>query len=179
MKILIILSQIYDLQLDVNRIENISERAFAGFHSLTDLSLEYNRLKSIILKVEDTPNLSSLDISTNRLTQFPQFCGFFVSLKYLYVSKNFISYISADDFENITNIEIMGLRQNCLTSFEPKQQLTRLGILNLDNNNLTKIPALQESFTALQSLSFEYNRLKSIILKVEDTPNLSSLDIFN
>ena len=72
----------------------------------------------------------------------------------------------------------MGLRQNCLTSFEPKQQLTRLEILNLENNNLTKIPALQGKNTSLGFLGLT-KMLYQLILSGNNITEINEEFILN
>ena len=167
-------SYVHSIYLSENRIEHVSERAFAGLQELETLYLNKNRIRNIILKAVDVPKLETLDIKNNQLTQSPIFYGVFPSFRHINLVGNLISHISTDDFKNITNVEWSNLSFNSLTLFEPKQELSHLSVLDLANNNLKEIPALQGTYNSLQQLYLQHNNisLKSL-LKLKKNINWS------
>ena len=76
--------KVYHLELSENKIDSLSERAFAGFQRLKFLNLKNNEIKKVIFKVEDIPQLEVLSIENNQLTQLPTFCGVFKSFEEVY-----------------------------------------------------------------------------------------------
>ena len=166
------LSYVNSIYLSENRIEHVSERAFAGLQELETLYLNRNRIRNIILKAVDVPKLKILDIKNNQLTQSPLFYGFFQSFRHINLAGNLISHISNDDFENITNVECINLSFNDLKAFEPRQELSRLSVLDLANNNVKEIPTLQGTYNSLQQLYLQHNdiSLKSL-LKLKENIN--------
>ena len=125
-------SSVYQLSLDRNTIENVSERALMGFQNLRKLHLENNQLKDILLKAEDFPRLQYLYLQNNQFTQMPKFYGFFQYIAHLTIHSNLISYVHENDFENITGVMYITLHYNGLILFEPRHELVRLMHLHLE-----------------------------------------------
>ena len=76
----------HTLQLSGNRIENVSDGAFAGFQNLTYLHLNSNRIKKIVFMVKDIPKLKKIFLENNQLTHLSTFYGFFMVFEELYLS---------------------------------------------------------------------------------------------
>ena len=152
-------SNVRSIYLSENIIENISERAFKGLEKLKYFHLNNNRLTSMTLKEVDIPKLLSLLVEDNQLTELPKFCGFFRSFSQLYLSRNFISYVGGDDFENITNVEYIYLSNNRLLLCEPRQELSGLRFLDVTSNNLKEIPTLQGTYNSLRHLEIQNNSI--------------------
>ena len=155
---------VHSIYLSENRIEHVSEEAFAGLQELETLYLNKNRIRNIILKAVDVPKLETLDVKNNQLTQLPIFYGVFQSFRHINLAGNLISHIFTDDFENITNVERINLSFNDLKAFEPRQELSHLSVLDLANNSLKEIPTLQGAYNSLQELYLQHNdiSLKSL-----------------
>ena len=164
--------KVFHLELSENRIENVSDKAFAGFQELETIYLDRNRIRSIIFKAVDVPKLETLDIKNNQLTQSPIFYGVFQSFRHINLAGNLISHISTDDFENITNVEYINLSFNGLILSEPRQELSRLSVLDLANNNLKEIPTLQGTYNSLQQLYLQHNNISlRSLLKLKEKMN--------
>ena len=147
------------LYLYKNKIENVSERAFMGFQNLRYISLYFNQFKHIVFMVEDIPRLETLLLDNNLLAHVPKFYGFFQSLTKLYIPGNFISHVCEEDFENITNIRYLYLGRNSLVTFELKLELPNLSNLDLDNNELTEIPALKGTYSLMRRIDLQDNKI--------------------
>ena len=89
--------------------------------------------------VKDIPKLKKIYLENNQLTHLPTFYGIFMVFEEIYLPGNFISHIYGDGFENITNIQKIDISNNGLLLFEPQHELSSLGSLNIDNNNLKEI----------------------------------------
>ena len=165
-------SIVHQLRLGYNKIENVSERAFEGFQSLTAIQLHRNQLQYILFKEEDIPQLENLLLNFNRLTQIPTFYGFFQSYRSLKLEGNLISHVCVGDFENITHIRDLYLGRNRLVTFEPRQELSNLANLNLDNNELTEIPALKGTYKFIRAIDIANNNITlESLLKLKERIN--------
>ena len=152
-------STVQILYLEINTIENISERSFEGFQRLEIIYLYRNLLKHILIKEEDIPRLKSLYLFSNQLAQVPTFYGYFQLMGTLHLAGNFISYVYGEDFENITNIRYINLASNRLVIFEPRQELPNLSNLDLDNNELTMIPMLKGTYRSIRRIDLYNNKV--------------------
>ena len=152
-------STVDQLDLDVNQIETVSERAFKGFPSVKTIFMYNNKLEYILFMEEDIPQLEFLYLEDNHLTQIPKFYGFFQSLRILYLTANSISHACGEDFENITNIDTIDLSRNCLITFEPQQELSSLSYLYLYNNELTEMPALKGTYNSIRGIDIGNNNV--------------------
>ena len=171
-------SNVRYIYLSENRIANISERAFKGFHKLKYFRLNDNRLRNITLTEEDIPKLFSLSVEENQLTKLPKFCGFFRSLSQLYLRRNFISHVDGDDFENITNVEYIYLSNNRPLLCEPRQELSGLRFLYLATNNLKEMPTLQGTYNSLRILKIQNNNISfKSLLMIKERINGSELSL--
>ena len=152
-------SKVENLRLHSNKIENVSERAFVGFHNIKIINLGRNQLYDILLYGDDIPRLETLSLWNNQLTKMPTFYGFFQYFETLRVSINLISHVSEEDFENITNIKSIYLSHDGLVSFEPKQELVRLEHLYLGYNKLTDVPSLKGMYNYVRRINVENNKI--------------------
>ena len=121
-------SFVYLIDFSENRIKNVNEGAFAGCQALQTINLDRNMIRNIIFNAVDVPKLETLDIRYNQLTQLPGFDGVFQSFRHINVAENLILHVSADDFENITNVECIDLSYNSLTAFAPRHELPHLSV---------------------------------------------------
>ena len=169
-------SFVYSIDLSENRIENVSETAFAGCQELETIHLDRNRIRNIIFNVVDVPKLETLDIKYNQLTLLPTFHGLFQSFRHINVAGNLILHVSADDFENITNVECINLSFNSLTAFAPRHELPYLSVLDLANNNIKEIPTLRGIYNSLQQIYLQNNNISlRSLLKLKENIHGSEL----
>ena len=132
------------------------------------LSLAYNALNdsnqwSFLLQ---HPMLRYLNISANTLTKWTLNLTPLKHLKEIDLSRNQISYITSDIFQNMTQMEFIDLGYNKLTEIDPQSMLhlTQLTGLVLRNNELTETannfaPMLNSNMSVLD---IAFNNLTAI-----------------
>ena len=150
---------VHSIYLSQNKIERVSESAFAGCQRLEIIYLDGNRIGNILFKAEDIPKLETLNIKDNQLTKLPIFYGVFQSFKEINVAGNRIANVYAGDFENITGVEAIDLSLNGLSAFEPRHELSGLSVLDLANNRLPEIPNLEGTYNSLQQIFLQHNNI--------------------
>ncbi|XP_012274259.1 leucine-rich repeat-containing protein 58 [Orussus abietinus] len=110
------------------------------------------RNESLPKSLENLPYLRELNLSGNRLTEFPEQVLDLASLKYLYLGGNAITEIAKDVWK-----------------------LQRLQVLSMGGNGLTEVPSTVGLLTALQALVLCDNKLESLPSSIANLKNLKSL----
>ena len=179
------------LKLQNNKIAVIRKDAFDG-SPLMILDLSYNS----ILEPSRFASIRYLDIRETQFdtTTFYETFGSVNAVKYLFanrnkvqhmknlpglktlfsleMSKNEISNISDDTFQDMKNLIVLKLHQNAITSLTPFQGLSKLKVLNLAGN---KIKGIHQTFLtgslSLRFLSLHDNQITDI----DSFPNLPAL----
>uniref|UniRef100_A0A3Q2E4P2 Toll-like receptor 7 n=1 Tax=Cyprinodon variegatus TaxID=28743 RepID=A0A3Q2E4P2_CYPVA len=164
------------LSLEVNHIFHISKENLSEIQHVQVLYLGqncyYRNPCNVSYYIEDgsfskMENLSILSLKSNNLSFIPHRLP--ASLKELYLYNNNIQKISDQDFENLTNLEILDISGNCPRCYNapfpctpcpnnsPLQiskgafkLLTKLKTLRLHSNSLTSV--LPEWFTSTKDL---------------------------
>jgi len=105
---------------------------------------------------------SSLDLSSNRLTEIPKEIAKLTNLTHLDLSSSQLKEIPKE-IAKLTNLTSLDLSYNKLTEI-PKEiaKLTNLTSLDLNSNQLTKIPKEIAKLTNLTDLDLRNNKLKEI-----------------
>nr|XP_056703718.1 toll-like receptor 13 [Euleptes europaea] len=139
-----------------NSIQSLPYGSFRHLPQLRILQLSYNRMTSIEGGAfENLTALETLNLSSNHLVNVSKdaFCGL-ASLTDLLLHNNQLKTIHPDTFSPLQNLWKLQLQFNLLESFDKVlqgiQNLTRLGHLNLCNNNL---PSLKSDGWLPESLS--------------------------
>ena len=111
------------LRLDSNRLQTIAEDALTNLTDLTDLLLSHNTLLGMYVRAGK--------LALNGLR----------SLKHLTMADLRISEVPHHLFSNLTNLEVLGLHGNSITSWDRKAflPLTRLKTLGLAANKITSL----------------------------------------
>ncbi|KAL4622403.1 prolargin [Arapaima gigas] len=120
-------SNIYQLFLDKNNIEEIPTDYFKDFHNLAFIRLSYNQLsdKGVPKKVFNVSTLLDLHLAHNRLSTVPFFN---THLEQLYLNNN--------DIEAINGTEICPLPVMLMNQYDD-HILPKLRYLRLDGNHLS------------------------------------------
>ncbi|CAI1514154.1 hypothetical protein SEUBUCD650_0J01940 [Saccharomyces eubayanus] len=151
----------------VNYIGNLSEMT-----NLRTLNLRYNRISSI---KTNASNLQNLFLTDNRISNFEDTLP---KLRTLEIQENPITSISFKDFYP-TNMTSLTLNKAQLSSI-PGELLTKLSFLEkleLNQNNLTRIPEEISKLTKLVFLSVARNKLEYIPPELSQLKSLRSLDL--
>ncbi|XP_069783373.1 podocan-like protein 1 [Narcine bancroftii] len=134
------------LNVQFNQINQLSSRVLHNMKTLEELRLNHNKLT--IGQIEpgtwgEVSNLKLLDLGYNELSYVPPDLP--ESLEYIYLQNNRISAITSHSFASATNIQVIVLRSNRLTSAGLEKTafkgLQHLQVLDL-NGNLEHISIL-------------------------------------
>ncbi|ELU16824.1 hypothetical protein CAPTEDRAFT_186132 [Capitella teleta] len=171
------------LYLKKNNISYIEMERLDKLIHLTSLHLAYNSISSIPDASGPADTLFHLNLESNVFTVFPDWEVFGKSLKYLNLVENDLTEITEDMFRNITELtelllvnnklrsdsfslpgslklQVLLLSGNSLTEFPGVGNITTLQNLNLENNQLTNIPAeILSKLTSLQTLNLAGNQM--------------------
>lgn len=166
------------LNLGWNRIRKLQERIFSSNRKLITLNLEGNRLTQVTkMHFHGLVSLSYLNLGKNSIENVKDFqnkqlgCNqIFPNLKYLDLSWNKISFISYMNFNGICELRTINLRKNYLQDMNDGAfwGVTKLNTLLLDENLLTSVRkgwqfiVTNSESSPLEYLSLANNRIKEI-----------------
>ncbi|KAL0134135.1 hypothetical protein PUN28_001173 [Cardiocondyla obscurior] len=148
---------------------------------LTCLIAKHNNLANdgLTKDFENLSNLRELNLSGNRLTEFPNQILDLPSLRYLYLGGNRINEI-AKDIWKLHGLRVLSMGDNILTEVPSTLgQLKALQALVLCDNMLESLPSSIANLTSLKTLSLHKNRLRTLpteIIKLKCLTELSLRD---
>ncbi|MEM7063477.1 MAG: COR domain-containing protein [Cyanobacteria bacterium P01_B01_bin.77] len=125
-----------------------------------------------------TEGWTTLDLSSQDLTELPPEIGQLTSLKSLNLRSNRLSSLPPE-IGQLTSLKSLAVNSNRLNSLPPEiGQLARLQSLTLSYNRLRiSLPPEIGQLTNLQSLTLSYNRLISLPPEIGQLTNLQSLTL--
>nr|XP_029523033.1 extracellular matrix protein 2-like [Oncorhynchus nerka] len=156
-----------ELRLDNNRLNVMSEGAWANCPGLLVLSLSNNSLGNgndtlPASVLSPLGSLRTLSLDCNRLASVP--LGLPLSIRELYLRGNLIQQFPGEAFVGTSELVILDLSANRLTNHgllrESLINATHLESLNLEGNQLKKVPRHLPS--SLKTLNLEGNLISSV-----------------
>ena len=198
------------LEANENRIKMIQTSRLDNFTALINFHISNNKLRKFPesrldslqvlnlannllsrfsrLTMENMPNLKTIDLNNNNLTEFPDF-QLCTKLEKIYTSSNrissdisqhlfglvyltelYVSFNKLSTFPNFTyissdncSLQILDLSENQISSTTPEYYgvLNNLKQLNIGGNNLEEVPAIVNvSLGSLAILNVSYNNIK-------------------
>ncbi|XP_041725233.2 neurofilament heavy polypeptide [Coregonus clupeaformis] len=156
-----------ELRLDNNRLNVMSEGAWAHCPGLLVLSLSNNSLGNgndtlPASVLSPLASLRTLSLDRNRLASVP--LGLPLSIRELYLRGNLIQKFPGEAFMGTSELVILDLSANRLTNHgllrESLLNATHLESLNLEGNQLKKVPRHLPS--SLKTLNLEGNLISSV-----------------
>ncbi|CAI9545862.1 unnamed protein product [Staurois parvus] len=162
------------LRLERNNIKNVRVRDVKQLEILSELNLSGNQLSSAD-GIQTVVNLTSLDLSKNHLSSFPNKLPF--KLQRLDCSDNQISRVTVQDMKSLSYLKHLFLDNNGMIQLEDKtlQWCVHLSNLAMEQNLLTSIP--QGLPVTLTRLDLKGNKIEHI--GVHDVNNLKQLQVLN
>lgn len=152
---------------------------FLGDCPLSCLIAKHNNLSndSLPKSLDNLRGLRELNLSGNRLTEFPGQVLELTELKYLYLGGNQITEISKDIWK-LQRLQVLSMGGNRLTEVPSTLgQLKSLHALVLCDNMLDNLPSSIANLTNLKSLLLHKNRLKTLPTEIITLKCLTELSL--
>ncbi|XP_034946675.1 leucine-rich repeat-containing protein 58 [Chelonus insularis] len=165
--------------LDISHCNLTSLPDFIGDCPLTCLIAKQNCLtnESLPKTFDNFPILRELNLSGNRLTEFPEQIVPLSELKYLYLGGNSITEISKDIWK-MHKLKILSMGGNKLTEVPASLGgLTSLSALILCDNMLENLPSSIANLKNLKSLLLHKNRLRTLPTEIITLKGLTELSL--
>ncbi|XP_065200516.1 toll-like receptor Tollo [Planococcus citri] len=151
------------LALDNNQISYVDDEAFHNSTNMEDLHLNGNELADIPVALKNIPNLKTLDLGTNRisqilLTSFPvmnQLVG-------LRLTENNITEVRKGVFDQLTELQIINLSNNKIRKIDQGTFDANLKVvaIRIDGNYLIEVGGLFSKLPNLVWLNISENFLE-------------------
>lgn len=158
------------INLSHNKLDQIN--SLSDMKNLRTLNLRFNRISSI---KTNASNLQNLFLTDNRISNYEDNVP---KLRTLEMQENPITIISFKDFYP-TNMTFLSLNKAQLASIPGMlfTKLSRLEKLELNENNLTRLPSEIGLLSKLVYLSVSRNKLESLPQEFSQLKSLRSLDV--
>jgi Leucine-rich repeat (LRR) protein len=130
--------------------------------SVQELYMAYNRLSNLSVTVGRLHLLRILDVQSNRLTDLPDSLSSLKHLRELIISTNSFKILPKVVYQ-LPALEVLQANNNQLSNIEASgvQGMTMLAVLNLQNNDISTVPAELGLCSQLRSLLLEGNPLRA------------------
>ncbi|KGM97620.1 hypothetical protein Z956_01240 [Clostridium botulinum D str. CCUG 7971] len=174
-------SNVTELDLTVNRIEDLPKGVFDNLNQLTCLKLTVNKLKTLPEGIFDKLlNLKKIDLERNKLENLPK--GIFnklTKLETLILSTNNIKHLDDDIFINNKNLKFLNISENKIDKIPTSiGELERLNTLSAKNNSISVIPNEVSKLKNLTWLDLASNYIQKVPQSVYDNlKNLKNLEL--
>lgn len=175
-----------ELILNHNEIKSIQKSAFHGLQFLERLDLSRNQLRSLSSAelFEPLQNVMHIDISINKLSNFPN--GIFSQqsrLLELNVDSNQISNLRGTFFHGARNLQKLSASHCRISTIENDffSAVSSIDTLDLSYNELTALPNTWTfaQLRSLRNLTFKGNGIYSLVEDQFSGLNLETLDLSN
>lgn len=163
------------LDLSQNSIALVDNKAFEGLKELKTVSLTGNKLTRIGPIFKDTPQVTSVRLGNNEITEVGEDCfKDNAMVKMLDLSNNKISKVHPDAFKNLDMLRYLILSNNPLVTLpELTFTSTMLNLADFSNCQLQSVPRTMPS--SLRDFRLGNNRMKEIL--VDDFINMTEVTL--
>lgn len=153
------------LRMSNNRITNVEE-GILELINLQELELKKNRLESLFDNIHNSAfkwnKMVILDLSMNNFRRVPAFISTLQTLRILQMNFNQIESIDLLFNGELKSLEVMNFSNNKIDNVSEKIfELQTLQFINLENNNLSKIPTII-GFMSITNIQIDGNPIKQI-----------------
>lgn len=162
------------LDVSFNYLDQICP--LTNLKNLKKINLIVNRLK--VFPELCSLKLKTIEIYQNLIELLPDTIGQFTNLGRLDISSNKIPNFPSS-ITNLKKLKYMDAKHNAITSMMDMCELPNLRYLHLDNNKIDTIPPTISNLTCLTSLALRNNVLNHIPDEIGTLTQLKKLDVMN
>ncbi|KAK2830348.1 hypothetical protein Q5P01_018279 [Channa striata] len=146
--------------------------------NLSVLLLNNNSISSLPVELLSLQQLEELNLGNNALKQVPCVLGHMESLKKLYLFGNQITVIPPEAIGGLQNLVVLNLNHNQIQRLPPEiGSLKNLEHLSVLDNKLEEVPAELGRLTKLSELNLMSNRLSSLPKQLYQCKGLTKLHV--
>ncbi|XP_066302806.1 insulin-like growth factor-binding protein complex acid labile subunit [Branchiostoma lanceolatum] len=173
------LENLFIVDLSGNQIDNIGAKVFSGCSNLQTLLLSNSQVKSIEPRAFETQEeMLFLMLDQNKLVSVRSALFGLKNLLTLDLHGNAIVSLNEDDFKDLVMLNSLDLSNNVVENTGGTlRNLRSLGILNMNNNRLTKLSF--DGMPLLTDISVSNNLLQSMPERLDVIKHARLLDISN
>ncbi|CAH0546122.1 unnamed protein product [Brassicogethes aeneus] len=176
--------KIKTLDLDNNKINSLSDGGFTELINLEKLQLQNNQIAFMPTKAfTGLNNLVELNLQNNRISNVSAFSANLTNLKVLNLRENLITSLMGQEFYNLTSLRLLDLAWNKITipsiSINPEPSGNSLVNLDLSHNQINKLnPDIFGTLQNLENLDLSFNNIAEVPQKtLQSLHNLRNLNI--
>ncbi|XP_008420179.1 leucine-rich repeat-containing protein 69 isoform X1 [Poecilia reticulata] len=152
----------YFLNLNSNRLKSVPEYV-SRFPNLSVLLLSHNSISDLPTQLQSLRHLTELNLGNNVLREFPVVLKHLDSLRKLDLYRNKIDVVSPDAIGNLGNLVVLNLDHNNIQRLPPEiGRLRKLQHFSMLDNKLEELPGEVGCLKALSELNLNYNNLSSL-----------------
>ena len=172
------LTQLKDLSLWWNKLENISEDIGRLKH-LESLYVESDQLKLLPNQVVSLSRLRHLEVIGGQMTELPADLGRLSALRTIIFQRTQLQELPAS-FGELNRLEVAEMDNNQFRKLpDDLSGLTNLRVLTLQGHQLSVLPKTLGQLSAMEELYLDYNHLDSLPEEICNLRNLETLAIAN
>uniref|UniRef100_T1IXJ7 Disease resistance R13L4/SHOC-2-like LRR domain-containing protein n=1 Tax=Strigamia maritima TaxID=126957 RepID=T1IXJ7_STRMM len=165
--------QVLNIDLSKNLLQEIPPCLMKTFNWLRDLDFSHNRITSVPSFLSSASHLASLKLSSNCIETLPTEFSKLDNLREICIANNKFKQIPSCLY-SLSKLEILMASDNQIKEIDVEglSALTVLSVLDLNNNDICKVPPKLGNLTNLRSLQLDGNCFKlpriSILAKGTD-----------
>ncbi|XP_030267239.1 leucine-rich repeat-containing protein 69 isoform X2 [Sparus aurata] len=163
------------LNLTSRKIKAVPECVFR-IKKLSVLQLNNNSISALPAELRSLRRLAELHLGNNALKELPAVLGHLESLKKLYLFSNQITVVAPEVMGGLHNLVVLNLNHNQIQRLPPEiRSLHGLQHLSLLDNQLEEVPAELGQLTSLTELNLTSNNLSGLPQQLYQCEELTKL----
>ncbi|XP_068432217.1 leucine-rich repeat-containing protein 69 isoform X1 [Clinocottus analis] len=150
----------------------------SGIANLSVLLLNNNSIDRLPAELRALRCLAELNLGNNALKEVPAVLGHLESLKKLYLFSNQIKAVPPDVIDSLPNLVVLNLNHNQIQRLPPEiKSLSLLRHLSVLGNKLEEVPVELGHLTNLTELNLTYNNLRWLPQQLYQCKELTKLHV--
>ncbi|QHO19199.1 Plant intracellular Ras-group-related LRR protein [Arachis hypogaea] len=167
-------SKLSKLDMEGNKLTEISENLFSSWTMLTEFNASKNLLNGIPDSIGGLSRLIHLDLHQNRISSIPSSIMGCHSLAEIYFGNNNLSTVPME-IGALSHLGTLDLHSNQLKEYPVEACKLNLLVLDLSNNSLSGLPAEIGKMTTLRKLLLTGNPLRTLRSSFDTGPTQALL----